>query len=107
MDLGYLGLGYLGAGLGAAFTLMGAGLAAFQQSSAYTKCFSDIAPERLQWLWPGRIPLGKVTVIAGDPGLGKSLVTLDLAARVSRPIALSLLDPQVVRSRRQDVVTVG
>jgi hypothetical protein len=28
--------------------------------------------------------LGKVTVIAGDPGLGKSLVTLDLAARVSR-----------------------
>lgn len=59
-------------------------LAAFQQSSAFTKCFADIAPERLRWLWPGRIPLGKVTIIAGDPGLGKSLVTLDLAARVSR-----------------------
>ena len=59
-------------------------LAVFQQSSAYTKCFADIAPERLKWLWPRRIPLGKVTVIAGDPGLGKSLVTLDLAARVSR-----------------------
>ena len=60
------------------------GSAVFQQSSAYTKCFADITPQRLKWLWPGRIPLGKVTVIAGDPGLGKSLVTLDLAARVSR-----------------------
>lgn len=44
---------------------------------------SDVKPERLQWLWPGRIPLGKLTVIAGDPGLGKSLITLDMAARVS------------------------
>lgn len=57
--------------------------AVFQQSSAYTKCFANIAPTRLRWLWPGRIPLGKVTVIAGDPGLGKSLVCLDTAARVS------------------------
>jgi len=41
-------------------------------------------PARLQWLWPARIPLGKVTLIFGDPSLGKSLVTLDIAARVSR-----------------------
>lgn len=44
---------------------------------------SDVQPEPVAWLWPGRIALGKVTLIAGDPGLGKSLVTLDLAARVS------------------------
>ena len=37
----------------------------------------------LRWLWPGRIPLGKLALIAGDPGLGKSLLTIDLAARVS------------------------
>ena len=52
-------------------------------ASAFTKCFADIQPTRLRWLWPGRIPLGKVTVIAGDPGVGKSLVTIDMAARVS------------------------
>jgi RecA-family ATPase len=38
----------------------------------------------VRWLWPKRIPLGKVTILAGDPGVGKSFVTLDIAARVSR-----------------------
>lgn len=45
---------------------------------------SEVQPEMVRWLWEGRIPLGKLTVLDGDPGLGKSLVTLDLAARVSR-----------------------
>jgi hypothetical protein len=45
--------------------------------------FCGVAPEPLHWLWPGRIPLGKLTLIAGDPGEGKSLLTADLAARVS------------------------
>lgn len=44
---------------------------------------SDVAPEKIDWLWPGRLPRGKVVLLDGDPGLGKSLVTLDLAARVS------------------------
>jgi putative DNA primase/helicase len=49
-----------------------------------TRCLADIEAEALRWLWPGRIPLGKLTVISGDPGLGKSLVTLAIAATVSR-----------------------
>lgn len=44
---------------------------------------ADVKPERVRWLWTGRIALGKVSMIVGDPGLGKSLVTLDLTARVS------------------------
>lgn len=44
---------------------------------------ADIIPERFRWLWPGRVPLGKLTIVEGDPGLGKSLLTLDLAARVT------------------------
>ncbi len=44
---------------------------------------SDVKPERVEWLWADRIPLGKLTLVAGDPGLGKSLVTCDIAARVS------------------------
>jgi hypothetical protein len=43
----------------------------------------QVRSERLRWLWPGRIPLGKITILDGDPGLGKSLFTLDLLARVS------------------------
>ena len=41
---------------------------------------SDVEPEELEWLWPDRIPLGKLTLLAGDPGLGKSFVTCDMAA---------------------------
>jgi putative DNA primase/helicase len=44
---------------------------------------ADVQPERLRWLWPARIPLGKLTLLYGDPGLGKSFLTMDLAARVS------------------------
>ncbi|HAN97032.1 MAG TPA: hypothetical protein DCQ98_06170 [Planctomycetaceae bacterium] len=51
---------------------------------AILKRLNEITREELQWLWPGRIPLGKLTLLAGDPGLGKSFVTLDLTARVSR-----------------------
>jgi len=47
----------------------------------------DVDPRPVEWLWPGTIPIGKVTVIAGDPGRGKSLITLDLAARVSTAAA--------------------
>src|SRR3990172_3145876 len=46
-------------------------------------CLADVVPKPVRWLWPGHIPLGKLTIIDGDPGLGKSLMTLDLAARTS------------------------
>src|SRR5207249_2537482 len=51
---------------------------------AVLRCFSDIAPKPLRWLWPGRIPLAKLTLLVGDPGLGKSLLTADAASRVTR-----------------------
>ena len=47
------------------------------------RLLSEVQPEEVEWLWPGRLPLGKLAVLDGDPGLGKSVVTLDLAARVS------------------------
>ncbi|MDX1963221.1 MAG: AAA family ATPase [Pirellulales bacterium] len=46
-------------------------------------CMNDVQPEEITWLWPQRIACGKVTLISGDPGLGKSFISLDLATRVS------------------------
>jgi hypothetical protein len=43
-----------------------------------------VEPETVEWLWEGRIAIGKLTLLVGDPGLGKSFLTLDIAARVSR-----------------------
>jgi hypothetical protein len=48
------------------------------------RCLADVVPRKLEWLWPGMLPLGKLSLFCGDPGLGKSFVTCDLAARVSR-----------------------
>lgn len=45
---------------------------------------SDVTPEDVSWLWPGRFPYGKLSLLVGDPGLGKSFLTLDVAARLSR-----------------------
>jgi len=45
---------------------------------------SRIPAETVRWVWPGRIPAGKLTVIEGDPATAKSTLTLDLAARVTR-----------------------
>lgn len=44
---------------------------------------SDVVPEELEWLWPGRILFGKLNMLDGDGGLGKSTLMLDLAARLS------------------------
>lgn len=44
---------------------------------------SEVKPEPVTWLWPGRVPRGKLTTIVGDPGSGKSYVLLDMTARVT------------------------
>jgi putative DNA primase/helicase len=51
--------------------------------SLATRRLSDIAAQPVSWLWPGRIARGKVTIIAGNPGLGKSQITASIAAVVS------------------------
>lgn len=43
----------------------------------------DIIPEDIEWIWPGRIPKGKLTLLVGHPGIGKSFLLLDIAARVT------------------------
>ena len=45
---------------------------------------STVEAEPVEWLWPGRFARGKYTLLAGEPGLGKTYLTLDTAARCSR-----------------------
>lgn len=44
---------------------------------------SEVARTNISWLWPGRLALGKLTVLDGDPGMGKSTLYCDLAARIT------------------------
>ena len=44
---------------------------------------ADVKPGRVSWLWPGRIPVGKLVTLDGDPGLGKSTLALSFATPVT------------------------
>ncbi|RMG39739.1 MAG: hypothetical protein D6725_04685 [Planctomycetota bacterium] len=44
---------------------------------------ADIEPQTIRWLWQDRIALGRLTAVVGAPGIGKSFLICDWAARVS------------------------
>ncbi len=46
-------------------------------------CAADVQAQEVSWLWAGRLPLGRLSLLVGRPGEGKSFATLDWAARVS------------------------
>ncbi len=52
----------------------------------------DLEPREIDWLWAGRVPLGMMTMFAGDHKLGKSYVTLAMAAALSRGLPLPSSD---------------
>jgi len=47
-------------------------------------CLADVEREEVSWLWGSRFPLGKFTIVEGDPGNGKSWLTLRIACEVTR-----------------------
>ena len=44
------------------------------------RCGADIKPLPVTWLWPGWVPAGKLTILAGAAGTGKTTLALALAA---------------------------
>ncbi len=55
---------------------------------------SDIEPKEVKWLWYPYIPFGKVTLLQGDPGDGKSKFMLSLAALLSKGEHLPFADEE-------------
>lgn len=52
----------------------------------------DVEVREIKWLWPPFIPRGKVTILQGDPGEGKSTFMLTLAAYLTRGEPLPYTD---------------
>jgi putative DNA primase/helicase len=53
-------------------------------SRLVVRCAADIKPEKIDWLWEQRLPLGKCVLVAGEGGLGKSMLLFWIAAAVSQ-----------------------
>src|SRR5262245_32618541 len=49
-----------------------------------TPPISAIALRTFTWLWPGWLARGILTLLDGDPGLGKSTLAIELATHISR-----------------------
>lgn len=55
-----------------------------QENGLQYEYFSSVRQRRVEWLWYPYIPYGKLTVLQGDPGEGKSTFMLNIAALLSR-----------------------
>ena len=60
--------------------------AARKSGKSPLKYAATVTPKKIEFLWPGRIPLGKLTTFAGHGGLGKTFVLCDIAARISNSL---------------------
>jgi hypothetical protein len=72
---------------------------------AVTVNCATVEPETIDWLWRGRLAVGKVNLLVGDPGVSKSMVSLDVAARVSSGV--SFPDTQHQENPAGDVVLLS
>ena len=66
---------------------------------------ADLPVKRLEWIWDGFIPQGKLTLITGEPGVGKSLVALQVAAMVTRGLRAPVTARAVEKSARVNADT--
>ena len=55
---------------------------------------SEITPKEIKWLWYPYIPFGKVTLLQGDPGDGKSQLMLTISAILSKGKPLPFTDAE-------------
>ena len=67
---------------------------------AEVKYYSEVVPKDVEWLWYPYIPYGKITLLQGDPGDGKSTFAIHLASILTRgasfPDGYSVTIPQTV-----------
>lgn len=59
-----------------------------QNLIAQTRSAADIEPQEVRWVWYPYIPAGALTILEGDPGVGKSTFIYSLAADLSQGRAL-------------------
>ncbi len=82
--------------------------------AADTQSFADIPAQPFDWIWPGWVPRGVLTLLDGDPDMGKSTLAIELAAHVSRGTVIQVppppppaAEPDTRRRQRQSAPVVA
>ena len=63
------------------------------------KYYSSLIAKSVDWLWFPYIPYGKITVVQGDPGDGKTTFVLNIAALLSNGLAMPESQETVIKSK--------
>lgn len=71
-------------------------------SAVLTQCAANIAPVPINWIWPGWLPKGKLVILAGPGGVGKTMIALKMAAIVTS----NMLWPDGYESNEQGNVLI-
>ena len=53
------------------------------QDGVVLVCGDSLAPQPIAWLWPDWLALGKLVILAGAPGTGKTTIALSFAATIT------------------------
>lgn len=48
-----------------------------------TVSLADVEAKELQWLWPNRLPAGMLSLLAGNPGVGKGYLTMFMCSQIT------------------------
>jgi len=66
---------------------------------------SEIQSQEVTWLWYPFIPYGKLTIVQGDPGDGKTTLVLNIAAKLSKgegiDSEMKLTEPMIYRANER------
>ena len=66
--------------------------------------YSDVQATAVRWLWYPFIAVGKITLLQGDPGDGKSTMMMNLIAELSK--GGTLPDGKIIECRRGSFISV-
>ena len=71
--------------------------------------FTNVKSKRIEWLWYPYIPYGKITILQGDPGEGKTSFVLDLIARMSKsdtlPLSNKVIEGRAIYQNSEDDIS--
>lgn len=82
-----------------------AGVAEERLLSAAVTPLSDLRPQPLVWLWGNVLAQGKITLLTGPAGVGKSFVAMEMAAAITRPVSFPVTPTREVG--RADAAQTG
>lgn len=49
-----------------------------------SRTLDEVEEKEVEWLWDGKIPMGKLTLLVGDPGGGKSMLSVHFASKITK-----------------------